>query len=172
MRLAARSVKPVREGVSATWALTTVDTNLGGIQNNPNSGSSASLAFSATGAPSIAYRDDQGTALRYAQCAAGNCGMASGWSTSLVDSGDVGEFPSLALSPAAGSLNQPRITYRDGNNGNLKLASMTASGWQVTTLDGQSGARLSSLKLTASDGVRASYNSNNGNGLRYIFFGP
>ncbi|HEX9102007.1 MAG TPA: PKD domain-containing protein, partial [Polyangia bacterium] len=47
------------DAANATWATATVDANLGGIQANPGSGSSASLAFASTGAPSIAYRDDQ-----------------------------------------------------------------------------------------------------------------
>jgi hypothetical protein len=159
--------------VGATWTLTTVDSNLGGIGTGLTDGTFASLAFGSKGAPSIAYRDDQAKALRYATCAAGSCTTTAGWATSFVDSGDVGEYPSLALSPAAATLDQPRITYRDANAGALKLASLGPSGWQLTVLDDNNNPRMSSLKLTAKDGVRASYDTNGGNGtLRYVFFGP
>ncbi len=161
------------DAANATWALTTVDGNLGGIQANPGSGSSASLAFASTGAPAIAYRDDQATALRYASCAAGNCGMTTGWTSTLIDgAGDAGQFPSLAMSAATGTLDQPRITYRQANQQRLMLASQGASGWQLSILDDNGDPRMSSLKLTAKDGVRASYDVGNANGLRYVFFGP
>lgn len=156
---------------TGTWALTTVDNNQGGLQTTPGNGTGASLAFASTGAPSIAYRDEQAQALRYAACT-GNCAMPAGWGSSIVDGGDVGEYASLAMSPAAATLDQPRITYRDANNNTLKLAMMGSGGWQLSVLDDQGNPRMSSLKLTAKDGVRVSYSNGINNGLRYLFFGP
>jgi hypothetical protein len=157
---------------TGTWALTTVDPTQGGLQTGATDGSGDSLAFASTGAPSIAYRDEQARALRYTVCT-GNCATAGGWSSSIVDSGDVGEYPSLALSSAAATLDQPRITYRDANNNALNLASLGTGGWAISVLDDQGNPRMSSLKLTPKDGVRVSYSdNNNNNGLRYLFFGP
>ncbi len=158
---------------SPTWTLVKVDTNLDTIQIGGQNGTGVSLAFATTGAPSVAYRDEANKALKYAQCAAGSCNMASGWTATTVDGmGDAGEYPSLALSPAAATLNRPRISYRDANNNSLRLASYNGSAWQLMTLDDNGNPRMSSLKLTAKDGVRDSYDNNNFNGLRYIFFGP
>jgi len=52
------------------------------------------------------------------------------------------------------------------------LATFGASGWQLSVLDDNGDPRMSSLKLTAKDGVRVSYDIGNNNGLRYVFFGP
>lgn len=154
------------------WATTTVESNLGGIGAANTDGSGASLAFSSTGMPSIAYRDDAATVLRLAQCQNGNC-SANGWSISIVDSnGDVGEYPSLALSPAAATLDQPRITYRDVGNNELHLATFSPNGWSITVLDPGGNPRLSSLKLSAADGVRVSYDANGRGQLRFITIGP
>ncbi|HEX9101981.1 MAG TPA: hypothetical protein VF997_07255, partial [Polyangia bacterium] len=67
---------------------------------------------------------------------------------------------------------QPRITYRDAGQQRLMLAVFGAGGWQRSVLDDTGDPRMSSLKLTAKDGVRASYDIGNNNGLRYVFFGP
>ena len=92
--------------------------------------------------------------------------VTAGWSSVTVDSvGDVGWGTSLALDSAG----NPRISYRDNSNADLKYAEWTGGSWTITTVD--SGANVAeyytSLALDSAGNPRISYHDYTNHGMKY-----
>ncbi len=93
--------------VGDTWEIQIIDDN-GDVGQYP------SIAADLDGNLHISYYDAGNTALKYA------LGNINGWYQETIDNkGDVGEFSSIALMPSTG---EPRISYFDRRNEDLKLA--------------------------------------------------
>lgn len=115
-----------------SWQRVTVD-------STANSGLSSSLVSDAGGLHAT-YQVFNGQGdLRYAACS-GNCGQATSWQWTTIDSiGDTGHDAALAAD-AGGALHVTYIERGNGGKGHLRYATCsatctTASSWQVTTLD-------------------------------------
>ena len=147
----------------SSWTIVTVD-SLGSV------GEFTSLALDGSGNPRISYHGN--STLKYASCNAG-CDTPGNWTIVTVDSSvsDVGEYTSLALD---GSGN-PRISYHEATNGNLKYASCdagcdTPGNWSTATVDsaGITGWDTSLALDSALNPHIAYYNFSQGN-LKYTY---
>ena len=129
----------------------------------------ASLAFDSNDYPHISYYDLSNGDLRYASLEPGDGGKNL-WRVELVDqTGDVGSFSSLVLTPD----NLPRISYRDATNGKLKLASYNGNSWHTEILDpdGDNGMG-SSLALDSNGYLFVSYIKAGSYDLRFLTYTP
>jgi len=96
--------------VGENWEIQVID-DQGDVGQYP------SIAVDLEGHIHISYYDVSNTALKYAY------GNLEGWYQEEVDNkGEVGEFSSIALMPSSG---EPRISYYDRRNEDLKLAVAT-----------------------------------------------
>jgi len=86
----------------------------------------ASLALDGSDQPRIAYYDNSGKDLWYAQpSSAGNCGPGNTWKCSQVDTtGDVGQYASLDVDDS----NISHLAYYDATNGKLMYAVYVGAG--------------------------------------------
>ena len=133
-------------------------------------GEFTSLALDGSGNPRISYHGNSN--LKYASCDTG-CDVAGNWTVITVDSSasDVGEFTSLALD----SSGNPRISYKDATNNDLKYAFCTTgcstpTNWTKITLDrtGNTGWDTS-LALTTAENPRIAYYRFDSGDLKYAW---
>jgi hypothetical protein len=116
----------------ATWVVTTVD-SAGDV------GRYSSIAIDTAGNPVIAYYDATIKGLKVATCTAACASTSPTWAVTTVDrsSADVGLYPSLQLVG-----NNWLVAYYDAANGDLRLATCTASCttaapiWTLSTVEG------------------------------------
>ena len=158
----------------AGWVISTVD-------SSRNVGQYSSLALDGSGNPRISYYDATNKDLKYASW------NGAGWVITTVDGNNykkgqpganwdndhgryeqgsinVGQYSSLALD---GSGN-PRISYYDQTNGNLKYASWNGAVWVISTVDSSRNVgQYSSLALDSSGNPRISYYDQTNKDLKY-----
>jgi hypothetical protein len=139
-----------------TWQIVTVD-------GGGDVGRYGSLQLNA-GNPVISYHDATNLDLKLATCTANCATAAPTWQIVTVDSGgNVGQGASLRLNGG-----NPVISYWDLTNGDLKLATCTAScatanpTWQIVTVDSVGNVgQYSSLQLDGGNPVISYYDSTN-----------
>jgi hypothetical protein len=87
------------------------------------------------------------------------------WSIETVDSnGKIGEYTSLELN----SMGNPRISYYDQKNNDLKYASWDGAAWKIETVDNSKKVgEYSSLALDSMGNPRISYYDQKNNDLKY-----
>lgn len=144
-----------------------------------NVGRWASLRYTATGEPRIAYFDEATNDLMFAQCS-GGC-TAGGWSTGpIVATGDVGRYVTLAVGP-----NGNHVAYRNETTGTLEYATCNVGciggtgNWSRTLVDfascfgGTNVGRHTSIALDSVNNLaRIIYNDVNCNWLKLASFSP
>jgi len=132
---------------SNTWVKETIDDGAWHV----------SLDFDHSDIPHLAYAWLGGT-IKYAYRSGGD------WVISTVATGD---YPSLALD----ANDQPRISYYDREDGDLKYASWTGTAWSVETVDSTGDVGVyTSLALDSSDRPHISYADRDGGSLKYATF--
>ena len=146
-----------------SWDIVTVD-------SNGTVGEFTSLALDGSGNPRISYHGN--STLKYAWCDTG-CATAGNWTAITVDdsASDVGEYTSLSLD----SSGNPRISYKDATNNDLKYALCTSgcddpNNWTTLTPDraGNTGWNTS-LALTTADNPRIAYYKFDTGDLQYAW---
>ncbi|MCG2817952.1 MAG: hypothetical protein L6433_02965 [Actinomycetia bacterium] len=138
--------------VAETWNIKTVD-SAGRV------GSYTSLALDSSGNPRISYLDDTNWDLKYAYSNDGGVTWPAANIKTVDSAGNVGSDTSLALD----SSGNPRISYFDNTNGDLKFAYSNDGGatWpaaNIKTVDSAGNVGLSnSLALDSSGNPRIGY---------------
>lgn len=130
-----------------------------------------SLAFDSEDWPYISYYDFQNRDLRCARLTGEDDGENL-WEVEIVDqTGDVGAYCSLAFYRDGNGNDLPRITYRDGSQGNLKLAAFDGEDWTTMILDDQGNTGIwTSLVIDSLGDVHASYIQVGTYDLRYVYY--
>ncbi len=139
------------------------------VESSGDVGQYTSLALD-DGKPRISYYDLSNKNLKYAFCDS-DCTNVVNWTTITIDSsGDVGQFTSIALDGS-----NPRITYYDESNKNLKYAFCDSGctvpgGWSTVTAHSTGDVgKYTSLRLNDSDNPRVSYFDEGNSGIRYAY---
>lgn len=147
----------------SSWAGQTIDS--AGVVGAFNS-----LAVDQTGSPHVSYYDWTNYQLKYAK--ATWTGSSWSWSIQPVDGGPgedyVGQFTSLALDGSG----EPRISYYDSTNKDLKYAAWDGASWNIETVDstGNLGDHTS-IALDESGHPHISYYSGTGPAdLKYAYW--
>jgi|GEM_PF-4498841 len=116
-----------------------------------------SLALDSNNKAHISYYMKNGE-LRYATNASGS------WVKTILDSGDVGEFPSIAVDANDGI----HISYYDTGNGNLKYAYNISGTWELKTIDNAADVgRDSGLAVDGEGEINISYKDADNSSLKY-----
>jgi hypothetical protein len=116
---------------ASSWTKISVDSDI-----PAHVGYWTSIAIDSNDAVHISYYVAINQDLKYATCAS-SCSSASSWTTtSVVTTGDVGSFTSIAID----SNDAVHISYYDGTNDDLKYATCasscsSASSWTTTSVD-------------------------------------
>ena len=162
-----------------SWSTQVVDASAVGV------GHYCSLALDANDVPSISYYDARNLSLRFATLASG------AWTSEMVDGAgnaieaeqainrvdraskapaisqdvpNVGHYSSLVI----GRDGQPRISYQDITNADLKVAVKDAGGWMTETVDSRGDVgEHTSIALDAAGQVRVSYYDLQNGTLKY-----
>jgi len=128
-----------------------------------------SIAIDSNDAVHISYHDNTNYDLKYATCSSG-CTTASNWNdVSVVTTGAVGYYNSIAID----SNDAVHISYFDETNDDLKYATCssgctTASNWNDVSVDttGDVG-RHASIAIDSDDAVHISYYDTTNDNLKY-----
>ena len=152
---------------SATWVISAVD-SIGffsfGTSLQLNGGNPV-VSYHDYVDPTMANPMDSGS-LKLATCTAGCATATPTWVVTTVDSSSaqIGPYPSLQIQGG-----NPIISYRDGANGDLKLATCTAGcatatpTWVITTIDSVGNVgRFSDLRFNNGKPVVSYYDVTNG----------
>lgn len=148
--------------VLLNWSVATIDTPGFDV------GRFSSLALDSSGNPKVAYYDFTNKDLRYAACTT-LCLLTTSWTkTTLISTGDVGQYASLALD----SSGNPRISYYDLTNKDLKYAACTstcttAGNWTHVILDATGDVGLYTFLRTDTNGTYISYYDNTNKDLKW-----
>ena len=122
----------------AVWVKETVATT-------GDQGQYASIALDSENTPHIAWYDASNARLYY------GARDWDGWDITLVDSGQVGQWASIAISPVT---DLPAIAYYDASNQAAKFAWFDGSDWNVEFISDGSTLRGNYIRLAyRSDGV-------------------
>lgn len=123
----------------------------------------ASIVVDALGTVHIAYYDNDFGVLDHASRSL----VASDWSFETIDDlGDVGEFPSLAISPTTQRL---FVSYHDVSLDELKLAQRINGSWMADTLDmSLNVGSYTALAIDSLGNLHIAYANDNVGSLRYI----
>ena len=150
--------------VGSNWQIVTVD-SIGSV------GWTTSLALDNSDKPRISYVDGTNFNLKYAWCDA-NCGNQVNWQSVPVDSDVDVWYTSLALD----TNDNPRISYADGTNFDLKYAWCESGchiqgNWQIVTVDsiGSVGFWYTSLALDNIGNPHISYYDDSNDDLKYAW---
>ncbi len=146
------------------WGIVTVD-------STGDVGGHTSIVLNSSGNPRISYYDFTNGDLKYAYCDV-NCYISTNWTKVAVDStGNVGEYTSIALD----SSGNPRISYYDYLNGDLKYAYCDSgcnnpSNWIKITVDSTMDVGgYTSIALDSSGKPRISYYDFENLDLKYAY---
>jgi hypothetical protein len=149
---------------ASSWTKISVDSDI-----PAHVGYWTSIAIDSNDAVHISYYVAINQDLKYATCAS-SCSSASSWTTtSVVTTGAVGSFTSIAID----SNDAVHISYYDGTNDDLKYATCasscsSASSWTTTSVDttGDVGS-FTSIAIDSNDAVHISYYDTTNKDLKY-----
>lgn len=153
-----------------TWNIETVEKGI----TLGDEGGPITLALDSAGNARLAYYDNEGQRMSYAQ----QTGTGS-WDIEKVDAGRIGQHPSLALHPA-NSIQAISYLHADGSSTKLKYVDKTSGQWVTNDYDLQAAAGPTSLAMDSHgfrDRAEIAYTgSADGNSgtqiLRYIEIDP
>lgn len=117
-----------------------------------NGGSWTNMAMRNDNVPCVVYQDQDNLSLSYA-CKISGC---AGWSVETVDPAfNNGAYADIAFN----SYNQPYISYYDGNQGALKIATRPGNSWEYHVLDDgpKDVGRFTSINVDSLDRVHVIY---------------
>jgi hypothetical protein len=149
---------------ASSWTKISVDSDI-----PAHVGYYTSIAIDSNDAVHISYYVAINQDLKYATCAS-SCSSASSWTTtSVVTTGDVGSFTSIAID----SNDAVHISYYDGTNDDLKYATCasscsSASSWTTTSVDTTGNVGIwTSIAIDSNDAVHISYYDTTNKDLKY-----
>jgi Fibronectin type III domain len=129
--------------VTGTWAVSTVDNNIGDVAGNI----STAIAIDSADNVHISYGSYTRQKLMYAIVSAGT------WTTSVIDTGIMRQ-----TSMATDSNNKVHISYYDQSTGAFKYATNASGTWVITTIDtAGTSAGSSSIAVDSINKIHISY---------------